>query len=111
MKYKRKINYMAAPGILKYRKDKADFIISYVENKTGVNIQARTRLREVVQARQIAMYILKNKTNLSLSMIGNKCGGKDHATVLHACKAVENAMKYDKAFREQYGRILKYFEL
>ncbi|MBQ5806864.1 MAG: chromosomal replication initiator protein DnaA, partial [Tidjanibacter sp.] len=48
------------------------------------------RTREIAQARQIAMYICKQHTKASLSAIGSAIGGKNHATVLHACKAVTN---------------------
>ena len=47
-------------------------------------MKSKTRKREVVQARQIAMYFSKKMTKSSLANIGMHCGGKDHATVLHA---------------------------
>ncbi|MCB0380444.1 MAG: chromosomal replication initiator protein DnaA, partial [Flavobacteriales bacterium] len=63
------------------------------------NLKSKTRKREVVQARQIAMYFSKQMTKSSLATIGMHCGGKDHATVLHACKTVNNLMDTDKRFR------------
>lgn len=62
-------------------------------------LKSKTRKREVVQARQIAMYFSKQMTKSSLATIGMHCGGKDHATVLHACKTVNNLMDTDKRFR------------
>ncbi len=62
-------------------------------------LKSKTRKREVVQARQIAMYFAKQMTKSSLATIGMHCGGKDHATVLHACKTVNNLMDTDKRFR------------
>tara|TARA_Y100000782_G_scaffold115243_1_gene156172 strand:+ start:1935 stop:3365 length:1431 start_codon:yes stop_codon:yes gene_type:complete len=62
-------------------------------------LKSKTRKREVVQARQIAMYFAKQMTKASLASIGAHCGGKDHATVLHACKTVNNLMETDKRFR------------
>jgi chromosomal replication initiator protein len=62
-------------------------------------MKSKSRKREVVQARQIAMYFAKNFTKSSLATIGAQCGGKDHATVLHACKTVNNLMDTDKKFR------------
>jgi chromosomal replication initiator protein len=62
-------------------------------------LKSKTRKREVVQARQIAMYFAKNMTKSSLATIGMHCGGKDHATVLHACRTVNNLMETDKRFR------------
>ena len=49
-------------------------------------IHTKSRKREVVQARQIAMYLAKNHTDFSTSKIGKFIGNKDHATVLQACK-------------------------
>jgi len=62
-------------------------------------MKSKTRKREVVQARQIAMYFAKNMTKSSLATIGMHCGGKDHATVLHACRTVNNLMDTDKRFK------------
>ncbi|HPD95282.1 MAG: chromosomal replication initiator protein DnaA [Bacteroidales bacterium] len=70
-------------------------------------IHAKTRKREIVQARQIAMYFSKNLTKSSLSTIGSVIGNKDHATVLHACKTVSNLIETDKRFRLQIDDIEK----
>lgn len=73
-------------------------------------ILSKTRKREIVQARQVAMYFSKNLTKSSLTTIGAKIGGKDHATVLHACKTVNNLIDTDKRFRvqiEEIGKKLK----
>jgi chromosomal replication initiator protein len=63
-------------------------------------LQAKTRKREIVQARQIAMYFSKSLTKYSLASIGAQIGSKDHATVLHACKTVTNLKDTDKNFRQ-----------
>ena len=63
------------------------------------DVWSKTRKREVVQARQIAMYFSKKMTKSSLANIGMHCGGKDHATVLHACRTVNNLAETDKHFR------------
>ncbi len=62
-------------------------------------MKSKTRKREVVQARQIAMFFSKKMTKSSLANIGMHCGGKDHATVLHACRTVNNLSETDKTFR------------
>jgi chromosomal replication initiator protein len=62
-------------------------------------LKSKTRKREIVQARQIAMYFAKKMTKSSLASIGAHCGGKDHATVLHAC-TVNNLQETDKHFRK-----------
>jgi len=63
-------------------------------------LKSKTRKREVVQARQIAMYFAKKMTKSSLANIGMYCGGKDHATVLHACRTVNNLNETDKTFKK-----------
>ena len=70
-------------------------------------LQTKTRKREIVQARQIAMYFSKGLTKSSLSTIGSIIGSKDHATVLHACKTVNNLMDTDKRFKSQIDDIEK----
>jgi chromosomal replication initiator protein len=62
-------------------------------------INSKTRKREIVQARQLAMYFSKKHTKNSLNTIGLHCGNKDHATVLHAVKTVKNLMETDKKFK------------
>ena len=71
------------------------------------SLQAKTRKREIVQARQLAMYFAKNLTTFSLASIGAQIGNKDHATVLHACKTVTNLLETDKDFKLQFGEIDK----
>ena len=62
-------------------------------------LQSKTRKRHIVQARQIAMYFAKKFTKASLASIGSQIGRRDHATVLHACKTVDNLSFTDKQFR------------
>ena len=68
-------------------------------------ISTKSRKREVVQARQIAMYLSKQMTKNSLSSIGFTIGQRDHATVLHACKIVTDLMEIDKNFRSSVKEI------
>ena len=70
-------------------------------------LKSKTRKREVVQARQIAMFFAKKMTKSSLANIGMHCGGKDHATVLHACKTVNNLVETDKRFRTYVDELEK----
>lgn len=70
-------------------------------------LKSKTRKREVVQARQIAMYFAKSMTKSSLATIGLHCGGKDHATVLHACRTVNNLMDTDKRFKNYIDELNK----
>ena len=63
-------------------------------------LQSKTRKRHIVQARQLAMYFAKKYTKASLASIGSQIGKRDHATVLHACKTVDNLSFTDKQFRK-----------
>ena len=58
------------------------------------------KYRDVVNARNIAMYLIRRMTNLSLVDIGKKFGGRDHSTVLHSLDNVEQKMRSDPAFAE-----------
>ncbi len=61
-------------------------------------LKSKTRKREIVQARQLAMFFSKKLTKNSLASIGAQCGNKDHATVLHAVRTVQNLSDTDKRF-------------
>ena len=70
-------------------------------NITRDALLSKTRKRQIVQARQIAMYMSRTHiSNCSLSTIGSEIGGKDHATVMHACTTVSDLMSTDKTFRQ-----------
>jgi chromosomal replication initiator protein len=80
-----------------------DYIQKIVSEYFQMNIdtlQSKTRKRHIVQARQLAMYFAKKFTKASLASIGNQIGKRDHATVLHACKTVDNLTFTDKQFRK-----------
>jgi len=74
-------------------------------------INSKTRKREIVQARQLAMFFSKKHTKSSLATIGLHCGNKDHATVLHACRTVNNLVETDKRFRVYVEEIDKKLKL
>ena len=85
-----------------------DTIIDTVCSHFGLEpsaIHTKSRKRDVVQARQIAMYLAKNNTDYSASKIGTLIGGKDHATVLHACKTIRELREVDKTFRAEVDEI------
>ncbi len=71
------------------------------------SIQSETRKREIVQARQVAMFFAKGLTKSSLATIGAQIGGKDHATVLHACKTVNNLCDTELIYMNQIKDIEK----
>jgi chromosomal replication initiator protein len=74
-------------------------------------INSKTRKREIVQARQLAMFFSKKHTKSSLATIGMHCGNKDHATVLHACRTVNNLVETDKQFRTYVEELDKKIKL
>ncbi len=70
-------------------------------------LHSRSRKREIVTARQVAMYFAKKLTKLPLSAIGVQIGKRDHATVLHADKTVKNLLETDRSFRAHVTEIEK----
>ncbi|MDO6597163.1 chromosomal replication initiator protein DnaA [Oceanihabitans sp. 2_MG-2023] len=70
-------------------------------------LQSKTRKRHIVQARQLAMFFAKKFTKASLASIGSQIGKRDHATVLHACKTVNNLSSTDKQFRKYVEDLTK----
>ena len=87
--------------------DKVQKIVCDYFNISRDELVSKTRKRQIVQARQIAMYMSRNLINCSLSTIGMEIGGKDHATVLHACTTVNDLMSTDKSFRQYVSDIEK----
>jgi chromosomal replication initiator protein len=71
----------------------------------------KTRKREVVQARQITMYLAKKFTKASLKNIGEHFGGFDHTTVIHSCQQVENLMDTDAEYREHMQELQQKVQL
>jgi len=74
-------------------------IVGEYFNVTIEKINANKRDREVVQPRQICMFFSKKYTKLPLATIGAHCGGRDHATVLHACRTISNLYETDKKMK------------
>lgn len=70
-------------------------------------LQSKTRLRDIVVARQLSMYLAKNYTNSSLKSIGASFGGRDHSTVLHSLKMVRDLMDTDQTFKDKVNYLVK----
>ncbi len=70
-------------------------------------VKSKTRKREIVQARQISMYLAKSHTKTSLKSIGAFFGGRDHSTVIYACQTVEDLIDTDKKFKAYVNDIQK----
>jgi len=77
------------------------------ENK----IRDKTRKKEIVMARQLAMYLSKELTKSSLKTIGLHFGGRDHSTVVHACASIEKQKENDSGLREMIGNLKNQIEL
>lgn len=90
-----------------------NYIITSVCEEMGTSQEdffKSTRKRNVVQARQLSMYFAKKYTKASLVVIGEKCGKKDHATVIHALKTIDNLLETDKQFRAMTEKIEQKFQ-
>jgi chromosomal replication initiator protein len=86
----------------------AEDIISIVKAYTGTEILQKTRKREVSDARQIAMYLIKENTSLSYRQTACACGLQSHASAWHACRQVKLHMSIDRAFKEKYGDLIDF---
>lgn len=92
------------------RKISIDNIQKTVVDYFGIrmsDLKSKRRNRQIARPRQIAMALSKELTNLSLPDIGDAFGGRDHTTVIHACKKVDELCKVDAKFKEDYSSLLK----
>ena len=83
-------------------------IISYICSYCGVDeatLRGQSRGREVVAARQIAIYLIRRMSGMSLNDIGKEFGDRDHSTILHSLEKVEKQMRSDPAFAEKVKEI------
>jgi len=87
--------------------EKVQSVVCDYFNITKEMMESPSRKRQIVQARQIAMFLSRNLINCSLSTIGTQIGGKDHATVLHACTTVQDLMSTDRVFKQYVTDIEK----
>ena len=76
-------------------------------NMKPETLVTRSRKREIVVARQVAMYLTKKHTSMALAGIGSLLGRYDHATVLHACKTIEGQIQVDKELQKSLAEIEK----
>jgi len=76
-------------------------------NITMADIKAKRRTKNIALPRQVAMYLCKQVTDASLNDIGKHFGGKDHATVIYACKQVEERKSKDETFNRMIENLLQ----
>jgi chromosomal replication initiator protein len=71
------------------------------------DMKSSTRLRTIAFPRQVAMYLSRKLTNLSLPAVGQHFGGKDHTTIMYACQKIDDMRQADFAFREELEKLEK----
>ena len=67
--------------------------LNIITDRLGFN--TKSRVKNVAMARQIIMFISRELTELPLAQIGSQIGGRDHSTIIHGCKSIENIIKND----------------
>jgi chromosomal replication initiator protein len=86
-------------------------IVADVFDVTEEQLRGKTRKQEIVIARQTAMFITKEMTQLPLKTIGSHFGGRDHSTVIYACQIIGQQLANDDRFRQKYEGIKKKIEM
>lgn len=88
-----------------------DVIIETVAKRFDVDkedILSKKRNREIALPRQIAIYICREMTDMSTTVIGKAFGGRDHTTVMHSCEKVDSQMKSDFAFKKRVEEMMDF---
>lgn len=80
-------------------------VVSEFYNIDEKNLYEKTRRKEVVKPRQIVMYLLREDFNTSYPYIGQKLGGRDHTTVIHAYEKIKNDIKIDQLLNQDVNKI------
>ena len=93
---KEKITNSISLGVMTLRPAR---IVEYVQKRFGVNIAQKNRKQSIVFARQIAMYLLRKFTRLSLMEISQYCGTTDHTTVIAGIKRLQDLMETEPETR------------
>ena len=81
-------------------------VADYYKIRIG-DMHAKRRSRSVARPRQLAMALSKELTTHSLPEIGDSFGGRDHTTVLHACRKIEELRESNREIREDYNNLLR----
>lgn len=80
-------------------------IVSEYYKLEEASVYEKTRKKEIVKARQIVMYLLREDFNVSYPLIGQKLGGKDHTTVIHSCLKIKADLKSDPQIQQELEQI------
>ena len=81
-----------------------DVVTGYY-NVRLADVQSRRRHKSITEPRQVCMYLARKRTRFSLEEIGGYFGGRDHTTVMHSIRTVENRMQIDQGFCRQVDRL------
>lgn len=81
-------------------------VADYYKIRVG-DLHSKRRTRSIARPRQVAMALAKELTNHSLPEIGDAFGGRDHTTVLHACRKIEELRESHREIREDYNNLLR----
>ncbi|WP_375448301.1 chromosomal replication initiator protein DnaA [uncultured Fibrella sp.] len=90
--------------------DTVQELVADFYNTTIADLKSKSRKREIVYPRQVAMYLAKELTELSLKSIGYHFGGRDHSTVIHAIQLVNDLLKENPDTKEQVAKLKGYFK-
>jgi chromosomal replication initiator protein len=71
----------------------------------SVDVKGKSRTKDLVTPRQIAMYLIKDITKTPLMSIGDFLGGRDHTTVMHGASKIEEELKVSASFRDELNRV------
>jgi len=113
---KKQIDLELAKEVLKniVKEIQSDVSVDYIQKTVAdyfkVELEAmkgKVKKREIVIPRQVAMYFCKRYTQLTLALIGENFGGRDHSTVIHALESVEDMMKTDANFKNSVDELTK----
>ena len=74
-------------------------------------VSSKSRKRDLVQVRQVSMYLAQKYTKMPAGRIGQLIGNRDHSTVIHSCNAIEQRLKVDKIFSAEITSIENSFKL
>jgi chromosomal replication initiator protein len=80
-------------------------VVADFYNTQDEEIYKKTRRKEIVKPRQVAMFILREDCNLSFPLIGEKLGGRDHTTVIHSCEKIKEEIKNNPNLEKEIEQI------
>lgn len=90
--------------------DTVQELVADFYNTTIADLKSKSRKREIVHPRQVAMYLAKELTELSLKSIGYHFGGRDHSTVIHAIQLINDLLKENPETKEEVAKLKGYFK-